>query len=202
MVAPPHRARGKPRVRRLPVLQQLSDGPVSLVPAVPIIYDMVAFEPSLRPAWRSMVIERLTLGIALRRAAAFIAISRATADAFEQRFPQARGRTTVAPLAAAPSVSSRSDDKRATPGAGLRAGGGNARACARTCPGSPRPTERCPSSSASNIRWWSSGSSDGRWARRSTSLRSLGTAARCSGTCRTPTSRSSTAAARCSAIRR
>lgn len=74
------------------------------IPAVPIIYDMVAFERSLRPAWRSMVIERLTLGIALRRAAAFIAISRATADAFEQRFPKARGRTTVAPLAAAPSV--------------------------------------------------------------------------------------------------
>ena len=74
------------------------------VPGVPIIYDMVAFERSLRPAWRSMVIERLTLGIALRRSAAFIAISHATADAFERRFRRARGRTTVAPLAAASSV--------------------------------------------------------------------------------------------------
>jgi glycosyltransferase involved in cell wall biosynthesis len=65
---------------------------------------MVAFERSLHPAWRSMVIERLTLGVAVRRSAAFIAISQATAEAFEQRFPRARGRTTIAPLAAASSV--------------------------------------------------------------------------------------------------
>jgi hypothetical protein len=37
------------------------------VPAVPIVYDMVTFEPSMRPNRRSTVIERLTLGPAGRR---------------------------------------------------------------------------------------------------------------------------------------
>ena len=68
------------------------------IPAVPIVYDMVTFEPSMRPNRRSAVIERATLGAALRRSAAVIAISQATADALIARFPRARAKTTVAPL--------------------------------------------------------------------------------------------------------
>jgi glycosyltransferase involved in cell wall biosynthesis len=81
------------------------------IPGVPIIYDMVAFDRSLHPAWRSMVIERVTLGVAVRRSARFIAISQATADEFEQRFPRAGGRTTVAPLGAASSATEPSPDR-------------------------------------------------------------------------------------------
>ncbi len=68
------------------------------IPAVPIVYDMVTFEPSMRPNRRSTVIERATLGPALRRAAAVLAISEATADALIEQFPRARAKTTVAPL--------------------------------------------------------------------------------------------------------
>ena len=74
------------------------------IPTVPVVYDMVAFDSSMRPARRSMLIERLTLGIAIRRSAAFIAISQATAEEFARRFPRAKGRIIVAPLAAASSV--------------------------------------------------------------------------------------------------
>jgi alpha-1,3-rhamnosyl/mannosyltransferase len=76
------------------------------VPAVPIVYDMVAFERAMRPNRRSTVIERATLGHAVRRSAALIAISQATADALEARFPRARGRIDVAPLGVAPALDS------------------------------------------------------------------------------------------------
>lgn len=72
------------------------------VPAVPIVYDMAAFEPTMRPNRRSLVIERLTLAPAVRRSAAFIAISQATADALARRYPAAGARTTVALLGPAP----------------------------------------------------------------------------------------------------
>jgi glycosyltransferase involved in cell wall biosynthesis len=75
------------------------------IPAVPIIYDMVAFDRAYRPNRRSAAIERLTLGLAVRRSRAFVAISRATAEAFERRFPAAAGRVTVALLAVAPQLS-------------------------------------------------------------------------------------------------
>jgi len=68
------------------------------IPAIPIVYDLTTFEPSMRPNRRSTVIERLTLGPAVRRSAALIAISQATADALNVRFPGAVGRTVVAPL--------------------------------------------------------------------------------------------------------
>jgi alpha-1,3-rhamnosyl/mannosyltransferase len=72
------------------------------IPTVPIVYDLTTFEPSMRPNRRSTVIERLTLGPAVRRAAALVAISQATADALAARFPAARDRTTVALLGPAP----------------------------------------------------------------------------------------------------
>jgi glycosyltransferase involved in cell wall biosynthesis len=72
------------------------------VPAVPIVYDLAAFEPAMRPNARSTIIERLTLGLAVRRSAALLTISHATADALAERYPAARSRTTVAPLGPAP----------------------------------------------------------------------------------------------------
>jgi glycosyltransferase involved in cell wall biosynthesis len=72
------------------------------IPAVPIVYDLATFEPSMRPNRRSAVIERLTLGHAVRRSAALLAISQATADALCARFPAARDRTVVVHLGAAP----------------------------------------------------------------------------------------------------
>ncbi len=75
------------------------------VPTVAIVYDMVTFEPSMRPNRRSTVIERLTLGPAVRRCAALLAISQATADALTARFPKAAGRTVVAPLGVTASLS-------------------------------------------------------------------------------------------------
>jgi glycosyltransferase involved in cell wall biosynthesis len=75
------------------------------IPTVASVYDMVTFEPSMRPNRRSTVIERLTLGPAVRRSAALLAISQATADALSARFPRAAGRTVVAPLGVTPALS-------------------------------------------------------------------------------------------------
>jgi glycosyltransferase involved in cell wall biosynthesis len=68
------------------------------IPAVIVIYDMVAFDRSHRPNLRSVVIERLTLAFAVRRAKAFVAISRSAAEDLEERFPSTAGRVTVALL--------------------------------------------------------------------------------------------------------
>jgi glycosyltransferase involved in cell wall biosynthesis len=84
------------------------------IPCVPIVYDMVAFEPSMRPNRRSAIIERLTLGPAIRRSAAMLAISQATADSLSARFPRAAGRTVVAPLGVTPALSDELDPAEAT----------------------------------------------------------------------------------------
>ena len=83
------------------------------IPTVPIVYDMVTFEPSMRPNRRSTVIERLTLGTAVRRSASLLAISQATADALGKRFPKAIGRTVVAPLGVTPALAGTLDAKEA-----------------------------------------------------------------------------------------
>ena len=80
------------------------------VPAVPMVFDLVAFDRSLRPQLRSGLIERLTLPLAVRRASALLAISQATADALVERFPGAAGRVAVAPLAAAPALGQAQSD--------------------------------------------------------------------------------------------
>lgn len=79
------------------------------IPGVPIVYDLVAFEPSMRPNRRSAVIERLTLGPALRRSSGFVAISQATADALAQRFPATARRTTVAELGVSTTLEASAD---------------------------------------------------------------------------------------------
>jgi glycosyltransferase involved in cell wall biosynthesis len=68
------------------------------IPTVPIVYDLAPFEPAMRPNRRSVMIERLTLGRAVRRSAGLLAISDATAAALTERFPAAAGRTSVALL--------------------------------------------------------------------------------------------------------
>jgi len=74
------------------------------VPGVAVVYDMTTFESEMRPNRRSTVIERATLGPAIRRAKGLIAISQATADALAARFPRARALTTVALLGVAPTL--------------------------------------------------------------------------------------------------
>jgi glycosyltransferase involved in cell wall biosynthesis len=74
------------------------------IPAVPIVYDMVAFDRRLRPRGRSAVIERVTLRPAIPRAAALLCISQATADALVARYPQAAGKAVVAPLGSSPAL--------------------------------------------------------------------------------------------------
>jgi len=68
------------------------------IPAVAIVYDLVTFERDMRPNLRSTIIERLTLGRAVRRARGLVCISQATADALVSRFPAAAAKATVAPL--------------------------------------------------------------------------------------------------------
>ena len=68
------------------------------VPGVPIVYDLVTFEPTMQPSRRSMLIERATLGLAVRRSAAFLSISEATSEALVEHFPRAASRTTTALL--------------------------------------------------------------------------------------------------------
>lgn len=80
------------------------------IPAVPVIYDMVAFDRAYQPNRRSAVIERATLGIAVRRSRAFVAISQATAEDFVRRFPRAGRRVSVAPLGVSPRLTRRRDE--------------------------------------------------------------------------------------------
>jgi glycosyltransferase involved in cell wall biosynthesis len=75
------------------------------VPAVPIVYDLTTFEPAMHPNRRSRAIERLTLGLAVRRSAALLSISQATAEALVGRFPGAASRTVVGHLGVAPALS-------------------------------------------------------------------------------------------------
>ncbi|MFI5010365.1 MAG: glycosyltransferase family 4 protein [Solirubrobacterales bacterium] len=75
------------------------------IPGVPIVYDLTTFEPGMRPNRRSRAIERLTLGLAVRRSAALLTISQATAEALVGRFPAASSRTVVGHLGVAPALS-------------------------------------------------------------------------------------------------
>ncbi len=91
------------------------------IPCVPIVYDLVTFDRAMRPNRRSQVIERLTLGPAVRRAAALIAISQATADALAEQCPGSAARTVVAPLGVAPALAGKLDPAEAAtlPAAGF-----------------------------------------------------------------------------------
>ena len=74
------------------------------VPTVPIIHDLVSVDRSLAPSVRQALTRSLTLSVATRRGAAFIAVSQATATDLVGRFPRCAGRTTVALLGPAPAL--------------------------------------------------------------------------------------------------
>lgn len=76
------------------------------IPDVPIVHDLTTFEPGLQANRRSRWIERATLGSAVRRSAALLAVSQATAEALVNRFPGAASRTVVGHLGVAPALSS------------------------------------------------------------------------------------------------
>jgi glycosyltransferase involved in cell wall biosynthesis len=82
------------------------------VPSVAIVYDLVPFNPTMRPNRRSALIERLTLGRAVRRADALWCISQATADALTARFPRAQGKAAAVPLAVSPRLSTSTPEPR------------------------------------------------------------------------------------------
>jgi glycosyltransferase involved in cell wall biosynthesis len=70
------------------------------VPVVQLVYDLIAFVPGANSQRRASMIERATIRRALRRARGLICISRATERDLLARFPEARGKTVVIPLAA------------------------------------------------------------------------------------------------------
>lgn len=81
-------------------------------PVVSIVHDLTTFESTMRPNLRSTLIERATLGMAVRRSAGLVTVSRATADALIARFPLASAKTTVAPLGVAPTLREPEEDER------------------------------------------------------------------------------------------
>jgi glycosyltransferase involved in cell wall biosynthesis len=74
------------------------------VPAVAVIYDLLALDPATRPKWRSAVVERLTLRPAVRRSQGLWCISHATADELVARQPEARPKIEVVPLGVSPEL--------------------------------------------------------------------------------------------------
>lgn len=72
------------------------------IPVILVVHDLVAFEPRWRPQRRAAAIERTTLALTARRAAAILTDSRATRDDLLSRWPTLAGKATVVPLAAAP----------------------------------------------------------------------------------------------------
>ena len=74
---------------------------IARAPTVPVVFDLFGFDRRHGlPA--SALAERLTLPLAVRRAAGFICISDATRMELEERFPRTQGRTKAIPLGANP----------------------------------------------------------------------------------------------------
>jgi glycosyltransferase involved in cell wall biosynthesis len=67
------------------------------LPTAATVFDLVAFDPELRPPHGALA-ERLTLPLAVRRAASLLCISEATRAELLARFPAARERAHVIPL--------------------------------------------------------------------------------------------------------
>ena len=70
------------------------------VPAAAVVYDCVAFDPSLQAPGGSQL-ERLTLPLAVRRCAQLLCISESTRTELVARYPAAAPKSVVTPLAAA-----------------------------------------------------------------------------------------------------
>jgi glycosyltransferase involved in cell wall biosynthesis len=69
------------------------------IPGAVMVWDFAPFDRELQPP-RGSLLERLTLPVAIRRGASFVAISEATRSELEERYPRAAGRTVVAHPAA------------------------------------------------------------------------------------------------------
>jgi glycosyltransferase involved in cell wall biosynthesis len=83
-------------------------------PTAVLVYDLVPFAPDAEPQRRAALVERATIDVGVRRAAALICISEATRRDLVARVPSAAGRAVVAPLAA--------DERFGAPDALARAG--------------------------------------------------------------------------------
>ena len=74
------------------------------IPAVTIVYDLMAFDRQTQPNRVSAIVERLALRSAVRHSARLWCISQATADALIARRPEARPKIEVIPLGPATGV--------------------------------------------------------------------------------------------------
>lgn len=72
------------------------------IPYLLMVHDLISFQPLAIPQRRARLIERLTLGRAVKRAAAIVTNSEATAADLRKMLPQAADKITVIPLAADP----------------------------------------------------------------------------------------------------
>lgn len=70
------------------------------IPTTIFVHDLIAFLPYANPQRRARLIERITLGRAVKKARRIIVNSQATADDLAARYPAATQKTVVAPLAA------------------------------------------------------------------------------------------------------
>jgi glycosyltransferase involved in cell wall biosynthesis len=68
-------------------------------PVVTLVHDMLTFDRAMHPNKRSAVIERLTLGPAVRRSRALLVYTPDGEQQLVARFPRAAGRISLAPLA-------------------------------------------------------------------------------------------------------
>jgi glycosyltransferase involved in cell wall biosynthesis len=78
-------------------------------PVHSIVWDLAPFHSELRTP-RGSLVERLTLPLAVRRCASFVAISAATCDELVARYPRCEGHTSVAHPAAGPEFASESSE--------------------------------------------------------------------------------------------
>lgn len=72
------------------------------VPTAIIVHDLIPFTPGIPTHRRSRRIERLTLSPAVHRADAIVCVSGSTRDDLLGRYPRARSKTVVVPLAVGP----------------------------------------------------------------------------------------------------
>ncbi len=78
--------------------------PLLRIPSVAIVYDLIPFTPAMLPNRRSVAIERVTLGAAVRRADRLVCISETTRHELVARYPAAAAKATVALLGVSPDL--------------------------------------------------------------------------------------------------
>jgi glycosyltransferase involved in cell wall biosynthesis len=76
------------------------------VPSVTIVHDLMALDPGTQPNRRSAIVERLTLRAAVRESERLWCTTQSTAAQLLARYPHARNKIGVVPLAVSPRLSS------------------------------------------------------------------------------------------------